>query len=89
MQNESFDVFDELIYKLINHLALKSDKRKFKSKWNPPLVDEGEPLMLNAFYYNSNYDIIGNKKIELELIKDDSLVKILNLIIQKANIIST
>ena len=75
LQNESFEVFDELIHKLINHLALKTDKRKFKVKGIPPLVDEGEPLVLNAFYYNSNYDIIGNKKIQLELIKDDSLVQ--------------
>ncbi|WP_027002339.1 hypothetical protein [Hugenholtzia roseola] len=68
-KNENADTFDELITKLVQYLATKEDKKRFRLKPNATEYFEGEAIAFEVETYNASYEPITGQKIEL-LLKD-------------------
>ena len=66
-QNESTTNFDQLFNQLIQYVAIKEDKRKFRLLTNKSLIWENEPVLLNAELYNANYELINEPDVTLEV----------------------
>jgi len=65
--NDSQDVFNELITKLVQYLSSKEDKRKFKAY---PVKNEfgiNEKVVFDTEVYNDLYERVYNNKIKLSL----------------------
>lgn len=59
LQRDNFAVFDELLGKTIQYLALKDDKRRFRVYAAQNVFDENEPIRLDAELYNASYELIN------------------------------
>lgn len=66
-QNESTTTFDQLFNQLIQYVAIKEDKRKFRLFVNKNLIWENEPVQFNAELYNANYELINDPDVTLEV----------------------
>lgn len=65
----SHERFDRLIRKLVQFLALKSDKKRLRVE-HPPIVPTNEPLVFTAELYNAAYEQVPDAEITITL-KDD------------------
>jgi len=63
-------VFNNLISRIVQYLAVKDDKRKFKVYPAKQAFDESERVMLNATLYNDSYQPVNTPDVNLEL-KDE------------------
>lgn len=54
-QNSSTERFDKLVHKLVQFLALKADKQRFRVD-HAPEVNENEPVLFQAELYNKAYE---------------------------------
>ena len=70
-RNGSATVFDQLFNQVIQYVAIKEDKRKFRLFTSKQLVLENEPVYFNAELYNANYELINEPDVSLE-VKDDN-----------------
>ncbi len=68
-QNETTTSFDKLFNQLIQYVAIKEDKRKFRLIANKNLILENEPVLFNAELYNANYELINEPDVSL-VVKD-------------------
>lgn len=65
-EHGNHNLFNELISKSIQFLAIKSDKSFFRVT-APKLVSENEAIELNAEVYNKNYELITEPDVSLIL----------------------
>lgn len=65
LENNSNEVFNELIEKTINYLALKGDKRKFRVQTNKSGYFDGELVQFEAELYNDNYELTNEPEVSL------------------------
>ncbi len=59
-------LFNELISKSIQYLAVKSDKSYFRLN-APKLVNENETIEFNAEVYNKSYELVNDGEVELTI----------------------
>jgi hypothetical protein len=71
LENNSNEVFNEIIEKTINYLALKGDKRKFRVKTNKSAYFDGELVKFEAELYNDNYELINGPEVSLLVTNED------------------
>jgi hypothetical protein len=69
-RNPGSPVFNNLISKIVQYLAVKDDKRKFKVYPAKQAFDESERVMLNATLYNDSYQPLNTPDVNFEL-KDE------------------
>lgn len=65
-EHSNHDLFNELVSKTIQYLAVKSDKSFFRIN-APKLVNENETVELSAEVYNKSYELITDPDVILTL----------------------
>lgn len=68
-QREEHRLFDELVNKVVQFLALKEDKRLFRVK-APKKAWEQEKLTIAAELYNANYELVNTPEVSLKLVDE-------------------
>ena len=63
---EKHDLFNTLFNKVIQYLAIESDKSKLRLDFDK-LVDQNKEFVIKAEFYNDNYELYNDNLIELEL----------------------
>ncbi|MBL7982090.1 MAG: hypothetical protein JNL52_09795 [Flavobacteriales bacterium] len=69
-QNGSTAHFDKLVHKLVQYLALKADKKRFRVD-HLPVVNENEPLLFQGELYNKAYENINTPEATLTLTDEE------------------
>ncbi len=67
--NQKHENFDRLIHKMVQFLALKVDKNRFRVE-HPPEFAENDPIILNAELYNATYELVNTPEATIVL-KDE------------------
>jgi hypothetical protein len=70
LQNENFELSEQLLSKIVNYLAVQSDRRRFRTYNAKRIYNENEDIRLNAELYNASYELINDPEVELELINE-------------------
>lgn len=70
MNHQSHEIFDEIIIKSIQYLAVKEDKSFFRVNTMPQFW-ENEPVVLDAELYNESYELINTPDVSLEIVSTD------------------
>ncbi len=66
MKTKDHKLFNELINKSIQFLAVKDDKRSFRLRYDK-LIFENEPLLIEADFYNSNFELITTPDVSITI----------------------
>jgi hypothetical protein len=66
----SHDLFNEIINKSIQFLALKEDKRKFRLL-SPESIAENVPLVVNAELYNESFEAFNEPDVDIKITDDE------------------
>ena len=72
MQSKDHVLFNELITKSIQFLAVKDDKRSFRLRYDK-LIYENEPLTIEADFYNSNFELITDPEVSITITNDNGV----------------
>ena len=67
LQNDSHELSDEFISKVVQYLSTKEDKRKFRVSQPKNVFKENESISLDAELYNSNYQLINSPETTITL----------------------
>lgn len=67
VQHQSFDLFDELVGKVIQFLSVKDDKRRFRAFASSNLYTENDQIIVDAELYNENYERVNDPDAFLEI----------------------
>jgi hypothetical protein len=70
-EHQSHTLFNELISKSIQYLAVKSDKSYFRLN-APKLVNENEAIEFNAEVYNKSYELVNEGDVQLTITSSDN-----------------
>ena len=68
LQNQNHEIFDGIFSKIIQYITQKEDKRRLRVVTESPIIDENQAIILDAFLYNKNFELINTPKIELQII---------------------
>lgn len=63
--NGNHDLFNELVSKVIQYLAVKQDKRRFKVKPTQNIFLENEAVELTGELYNESYELINTPDVKV------------------------
>ncbi|WP_214228702.1 hypothetical protein [Pedobacter sp. B4-66] len=67
-QNEQkTDVFNTLISNMVQYLAVKDDKRKFKVYTAKNTFEENENVLINAVFYNDSYVSVNTPEVSIQI----------------------
>ena len=64
--NNSHEVFDELISKLVQYLSVKTDKSLFRVMGKNHFF-ENEPILFDAELYNESYELINEPEVNIRI----------------------
>jgi hypothetical protein len=67
MQRQNFDIFDDLIGKVIQYLGAKEDKRRFRAFASNNLYNETDKIIIDAELYNESFERINDPDAFLEI----------------------
>lgn len=67
VQHQNFDLFDELLGKVIQFLSVKDDKRRFRAFASSNLYTENDQIIVDAELYNENYERVNDPDAFLEI----------------------
>lgn len=67
--NGSHERFDRLVHKMVQFLALKVDKNRFRVEHAPDYT-ENDPVLINAELYNASFEPVNNVEASI-LLKDE------------------
>jgi len=81
-KNKNTDLFDELINKIVQYLALKINKEKFMVSVDK-IINENKNINFEAEVYNDSYELVNDQDVNLEI--KDSIGKVYNYIFDKSN----
>jgi hypothetical protein len=70
MKTKDHKLFNELINKSIQFLAVKDDKRSFRLRYDK-LIFENEPLFIEADFYNSNFELITSPEVSITITNEN------------------
>ena len=70
MQNKNHDVFNEIISKAVQYLAVKEDKSYFRVYCDNKFM-ENEPVIFNAEAYNESYELINEQEVSIRIYDKD------------------
>jgi hypothetical protein len=71
LQNDSHELFEELVGKTVQYVSLKEDKRRFRVSPLKAIFQENETVYFNAELYNENYELINEPDVTLSLVQDN------------------
>lgn len=64
-RNGNQNAFDQLIFKTMQYLALKEDKRQWQVKLDKNVWNENERIQFKAILYNDNYEPVNDTEAKL------------------------
>lgn len=67
LQNDTHELTDELFTKVIQYLAEKQDKRKFRVSSSKNIYRENEDIQLDAELYNAAYELVNQEDVQLSI----------------------
>jgi hypothetical protein len=70
-KNGSSAIFDQLFNQMVQYVAIKEDKRRFRLFTGQQLIWENESVFFNAELYNANYELINNPDVSV-LVKGEN-----------------
>lgn len=71
LQHKNHEIYHDIIGKTINYLAIKEDKRRFRTYSAKNIYNENEPIIFDAELYNASYELVNEPDAFLQ-IKDES-----------------
>jgi len=71
VQNKNFNVFNELVTKAVQYLAVKEDKRQFRVRIPKNVFYENEAISFQAELYNDSYELINQPDVSLRLVDEE------------------
>lgn len=69
LENGSHEVFNELVNKTLQYLAVKDDKRKFRIIQDKDIFSDNEIIRLEAELYNQTYELVNDPDVNI-IVKD-------------------
>lgn len=69
--NGSHDIYNQLLNKIVQYLALKVNKEHFVVIMNN-VYNENEAVVVNAEVYNESYELISDAEVEINIYNDDN-----------------
>lgn len=82
MQHSSYDVFDEMINKIVQFLALKVSKENFIVN-TKKIVNENEAFIFDAEVYNESYELTNVSDVTIDVINNQN--KKFSFVCEKTN----
>ncbi len=70
-KNKNHEVFNELISKTVQYLAVKEDRRQFRVRMAKNVFYENEPVSFQAELYNDSYELINTPDVSITLVDED------------------
>lgn len=67
MAHQNHDLFNDLVTKSVQYLAVKSDKRKFRVTLPKNIFLENEPVMFEAELYNESFELVNDPEVSLTI----------------------
>ena len=65
LQNDNYEIFNEILGKTVQYLTLKEDKRKFRVFQANNLLNENEDALFDAELYNQSYELINDPEVNM------------------------
>ncbi len=65
LQHERHELVDELIYKTVQYLSVKDDKRRFRVSLPKNIFDERAHIVFDAELYNPAYELVNEPDVTL------------------------
>lgn len=78
-QNKNTELCDGLLTKTAQFLSVKQDKRPFRTILSKTVYSENEPVILDAELYNTNYELVNEPDVQLNLVDESGKKQQLNL----------
>ena len=66
-QHQSFEIFDDLLGRMIQYLALKENRERFRVKASKNIFDEQELISFSAELYNNSFENINDPEVNMVL----------------------
>lgn len=70
VDNQSHENFNELISKIIQYLAIKSDRSNFRVNTSNEYF-ENEEIVFDAQVFNQSYELVNEEDVDIKLIDED------------------
>lgn len=65
--DQSFTTTNDLLGKMVQYLAVKNDKRKFRVNLPKTLFNENEQVVIDAELYNDSYELINTPEVNINI----------------------
>jgi hypothetical protein len=72
LDNKNHDIFNEIVQKTINYLAVKADKRRFKVNLPKNIFSESEQIIMEAELYNESYELINTPEVNIVITDEEA-----------------
>lgn len=70
-QHKNHNLVDEFILKTAQYLAVKHDKRPFRTALSKSIFDESEPVIIDAELYNENFELVNTPDVTVTLLDEN------------------
>lgn len=70
-QHSNHEQFNDLINKIVQYLALKLNREPF-NVYNKNVLDENEPVIINAELYNQSFELINEPDVNIEILNEEN-----------------
>jgi hypothetical protein len=70
-QNSNHEIFNELINKIVQYLALKLNREPF-NVFGKNIFNENEPVIINAELYNQSYELVNEPDVFIEILNSEN-----------------
>lgn len=70
-EDGAHETVNELISKVVQYLAVKTDKRKFRANVSKTMFNENESITFDAELYNDSYELINTPDVSLNVYNTD------------------
>ena len=70
VENQNHENFNELIGKIVQYLAIKSDRSNFRVNTSNEYF-ENEEIVFDAQLFNQSYELVNSEEVEIELIDEN------------------
>lgn len=71
-QHKNHDLVDEFILKTAQYLAVKLDKRQFRTILSKSVFNEHETIVVDAELYNENFELINTPDVTLDIVDENN-----------------
>lgn len=74
LQYNNHELIDDWLRKMVQFLAVKTDKRAFRVSLPKNIFNENEPVVLEAELYNAAYELVNDPDVQVNVTNEESEV---------------